>query len=491
MNAPARTPVRPGGAQKALAGAIRALLADPRSAEAKCGVDAAKSACSDEEYEAALAMVQQEQVPDAAPPATPAGALARGKLARIGRPAVMAALVALIAGGLGAYAAAASYDTVSHLAAAYKVALPRLNPIGIDGGLAGVILLDVAATWLAEPIWWLRLTARVFAAGTVAANAAAGWPDPVGVGLRVAAPVLFVVMTEAGRTLLLRGKHAAERKRKAAGREARRGDRIPRVRWLLDLRGTLAIWKRMRLWREPSYAKAVTMELERVAAIEKLSMEYGPEAWKDRAPADLVWMLTSGVRMPEALERVAGLIAGEERGRAAETELYRDRAAWRAEAAAARADAEAEVTALRADLEAVTGRLEAERETARAEAEEAARRIEVLGRKLTAAGRKRGGGNGTSGSGKPEAESTRKPEAAAAPPRPEGVPEAPPDLDAESAVLWYVDKGLSASAAGLAAGLSDSRGRQIVRKLTAPAPAGVDPVAGAGSGGSAPEAEGG
>ena len=51
--------------------------------------------------------------------------------------------------------------------------------------------------------------------------------------------------------------------------------------------------------------------------------------------------------------------------------------------------------------------------------------------------------------------------------------DAPEDLDSEARVLWYLDKGLSASAAGVAAGLTDGRGRQIAR-LRRPAPRGGD-----------------
>jgi hypothetical protein len=249
----------------------------------------------------------------AAPESPPAAAEATiGKWQARG----IAALIAAIALGLAAYAAAASYDTVSALAVTRGVSLPRLNPVGIDGGLFGIIIVDIAFTWAGSPIWWLRLAARLFAALTVAANASAGWPDPVGVGLRIAAPTLFIIIVEAGRRFLLRSRHAAEAERRAAeraerrgARERARGDRIPRMRWLLDFRGTLSIWKRMQLWREPSYAKAVSMELERLAAIEKLAMMYRPEEWQARAPADLVWMLTAGVRMSEALARVAELTA--------------------------------------------------------------------------------------------------------------------------------------------------------------------------------------
>ena len=88
--------------------------------------------------------------------------------------AAIAALIALIGLGLAAYSAAASYESVSGLAVAHHVPLPRLNPLGIDGGLFGVIVISVALIWMGVRLPWLRATARLFAAGTVAANAAAG-----------------------------------------------------------------------------------------------------------------------------------------------------------------------------------------------------------------------------------------------------------------------------------------------------------------------------
>lgn len=406
--------------------AIRGFLAAPGSARAQGEVDAAVSGCTPGEYEAAWSVVQQAEAVAAAPPAARAVTGTAGR-----RPAVMAVLVALIAAGLGTYAAAASYDTVSHLAALKGVALPRLNPIGIDGGLAGVIVLDIAATWLAEPIWWLRMTARVFAVATVAANAAAGWPDPVGTGLRVAAPVLFVVITEAGRTLLLRGRKAQERKAKAARREQRRGDRIPAVRWLLDFPGTWALWKRMRLWRESSYRAAVSTELERLAAIEKLAAAYAPEAWQEKAPADLVWMLTSGVRMAEALARAAELTAAGERDRALSAALEAERAA--------------------------RGKAEAERD-------EAERKAESLARKLAGSGtRKRSGTSVRNGKRGPGGTGTQEPEPVTAAASGTGEAEDAPDLDTEAKILDLIAKGYSASKAGVLAGKSDSYGRQVAR----------------------------
>lgn len=219
-------------------------------------------------------------------------------------------------------AAVGSWTTISGLAGEHGIRAGWLAPVEIDGGLIGVIALDIALTWARVPLWWLRLAARVFAAGTVLANAAAGWPSLVGAALHCAAPLVIVVITEAGRAALLHPARAEERKAKAEARQARdaarlarrqarqarNADPIPSVRWLLDPVGTCALWRRMKLWGETSYTTAVSMELERRAAISELTMLYGEAGWRSKVPADLVWMLTAGVRMPVALDRVRVLI---------------------------------------------------------------------------------------------------------------------------------------------------------------------------------------
>lgn len=162
--------------------------------------------------------------------------------------------------------------------------------------------------------------------------------------------------------------------------------------------------------------------------------------------------------------------------------------------AADEAAAADERTALRAELEAVRGKLDAavsERETVadelagtlggvRAELAEAVAKTEILTRKLEAATARKRRAVTARKSGRVTA---RKPDpatgSATAPEEPavtalEDEAEAPSDLDSEAKVLWYLDKGFSASKAGVAAGLTDSRGRQIAR-LRKPAPAGQDP----------------
>ena len=184
----------------------------------------------------------------------------------------VAATVTAIAVALAAYAAAASYESVSNLASNRGVPLPRLNPLGIDGGLAGVILFSIALYWVGKPVRWLRVIARLFAAGTVAANLAAGWPDPVSMGLRCAAPVLFVVLVEATYTLLV---HRDDD-----------GDAIPLARWVLAPASTWRMWRRMKLWRISSYPDALAMELSRIQATMKLSALYAGKDWPRQAAED-------------------------------------------------------------------------------------------------------------------------------------------------------------------------------------------------------------
>ena len=356
----------------------------------------------------------------------------RGRWRAIGSAAGIGAAVTLVislALGLAAYAAAASYKSVSALATRLGVPIGWLCPAGIDGGLLAIIIFDITLTIIGRPIRWLRTMGRLFAAGVVAANFAAGWPDPVGIALRLAAPMLFIVIVEAARTVLLHRHDDPDQ------------DGIPRIRWLLDFRGTFAVWRRMKLWGEKSYRRAVAMELDRIAAIEKLSVKYAPDEWTAQAPADLVWMLKAGVRMAEALASVAELVKAD-----AEQDELR---------VALDAEREARV-AMQAELDAV-----------RAQLARAVAKAEALARKRA------GNGRGGSRERKPGGAANGDRERPRATGAGDGADEAPADLDSEAKVLWYLDKGYNASQAGLKAGLTDSRGRQIAR-LAREAPKGID-----------------
>jgi hypothetical protein len=201
---------------------------------------------------------------------------------------------------LAAYGVAGSYETIFALADRKGVPLAEFVPAGIDGGLIGVILLDIVLTWIGQPLAWLRQLVRVLAAGTVAANAAAGWPDAVAVGLHVAAPLMLLAMVEAGRSVLLR---------RMAGAGGRVRDPVPLARWLLAPWPTWLLWRRTVLWQLSSYRSALHTEQEIRRAVTLLRARYG-RRWKRAAPADLVWMLRSGVFTDDACSRVHALVAG-------------------------------------------------------------------------------------------------------------------------------------------------------------------------------------
>jgi hypothetical protein len=269
-----------------------------------------------------------------------------------GAKAVLVAVIVLATAlGLAGYAAAASYMSVRGLAHKHHLPLWQVYPLSVDGGLIGVTIINLALLAIGQPLWWLRWIARLFALGTVAANAAAGWPDPVGIMLRIWPSVLFVVVVEASQAVLMRH---LKRKRKASepARKKER-DRIPLARWLLAFRSTWALWKRMKLWRIRSYSVAIRTELSRRQAEVRLAGHYAPCDWRLNAPKDLVWMLTTGVRIDEALAGVTQLIGDTGKVEAAEQAAR--------EAAGHVQELEQEVARLGDELVTANTALEAER----------------------------------------------------------------------------------------------------------------------------------
>jgi hypothetical protein len=195
---------------------------------------------------------------------------------------------------LATYGAVGSYTTVSTRAAELSVPLPELVPIGIDGGLVGVIVLDLVLAWTGHPIGWLRQPARLLTIGTVAANVSAGWPNPIAIGLHAAAPLMLLVMVEAGRAVLLR------RAGLASGIVR---DRIPCGRWILSPWRTWLLWRRMVLWHVTSYRSALEMDAQLDRARHQLATQFGSR-WRQTAPAELVWMLKMAPFAEEACARV-------------------------------------------------------------------------------------------------------------------------------------------------------------------------------------------
>ncbi|TCO45874.1 DUF2637 domain-containing protein [Actinocrispum wychmicini] len=188
------------------------------------------------------------------------------------------------------YGLAGSYVTVSELAARRGVPLAGWVPAGIDGGLIAVVVLDLVLAWIGVPVGWLRQLVRVLSVGTIAANAAGGWPDWIAVGLHSAAPLMLLAIVEAGRAVLLRRMGRANNTLR---------DSIPLVRWVLAPWRTWLLWRRMVLWQLTSYRQAVDTELELRRAMALLRTRYG-RRWRRQVPADVVWMLRTGTHVSDA-----------------------------------------------------------------------------------------------------------------------------------------------------------------------------------------------
>lgn len=190
---------------------------------------------------------------------------------------------------LAAYGAAGSYRTLAAVAAEKHLPLPELVPLGLDGGMLGVVLVDLVLTWITCPIGWLRQLVRLLALGTVAANATAGWPDPVAVGLHTAAPLMLLAMIEAARTVLLR---------RIGARTGTLRDRIPLARWCLEPWRTFLLWRRMVLWQITDYRGALDDEVRMRHVRTILRARHGSQ-WRKEVPAEWVWLLETGTNRQE------------------------------------------------------------------------------------------------------------------------------------------------------------------------------------------------
>lgn len=216
---------------------------------------------------------------------------------------------------LAAYGAAGSYSTLTDLARRNGLPLPAFVPLGIDGGLVGVVVLDLVLSWTGQPLGWLRQLARLITMGTVAANAAAGYPHPLAVGLHAAAPVMLLAMVEAGRAVLLR---------RMGAQQGMIRDHIPFARWILAPWRTTLMWRRMVLWQISSYHTAIELEHNLRYAGALLRAHHG-RRWKRKAPAAIVWRLTNGISVEEAYAAVHRLVdpsMTDARGLTADSQLH-------------------------------------------------------------------------------------------------------------------------------------------------------------------------
>ena len=210
-------------------------------------------------------------------------------------------LVIGVAAGCAAIAAigfAGSYAAVRRLAEAKQFgAFAMIFPIGIDAGILVLLALDLLLTWLRMPLALLRQVAWLLTAATIAFNAAAAWPDPIGTGMHAVIPVLFVVVVEAARHAIGRIADIS------AGRHM---DSVRMVRWFLDPISTFRLWRRMRLWELRSYDQVIALEQSRLVERARLRARYG-RRWRSKAPVSAVMALRL-TRHGRALAPVSGVL---------------------------------------------------------------------------------------------------------------------------------------------------------------------------------------
>ncbi|WP_229853287.1 DUF2637 domain-containing protein [Streptomyces violascens] len=149
-------------------------------------------------------------------------------------------------------------------------------PIGVDAGIAVLLALDLLLTWLRIPFPMLRQAAWLLTAATIGFNAAAAWPDPVGVGMHGVIPLLFVVTVEAAR-------HAVGRLAAITADRHMEGVRL--WRWLLAPLPTFRLWRRMRLWEIRTYDDVIQAEQQRLVYQARLRGRHG-RRWRWKAPIE-------------------------------------------------------------------------------------------------------------------------------------------------------------------------------------------------------------
>lgn len=194
-------------------------------------------------------------------------------------------LIAAVAAGGAAIAAigfVGSYAAVAKLAKAKQFgAFAVIFPIGIDAGILVLLALDLLLTWLRMPLAMLRHTAWLLTTATIAFNAAAAWPDPIGTGMHAVIPILFVVVVEAARHAIGRTADIT------AGRHM---ESVRMARWLLDPLSTFRLWRRMKLWELRSYDDVIRLEQSRLIERARLRARYGWR-WRRKAPVSAVMAL--------------------------------------------------------------------------------------------------------------------------------------------------------------------------------------------------------
>lgn len=248
-------------------------------------------------------------------------------------------------------------------------------PIAVDDGIIAFLALDLLLTWRRIGFPLLRYTAWALTTATIAFNAAAAWPDPIGTSMHGVIPILFVIAVEAAR-------HAIGRIADITADKHLEGPNFSR--WLLNPAGTFILWRRQRLWGIRTWDRVLKLERERRIYVAQLRRKHGRWGWRRKATAEQMLVLSlakDGMSIQEAIalpKREAEKLAEAEAKREAEA-----RAKSEAEAEA-KHKAELRNTEAEAKRRAEAAEAEAAEARARAEAEAAAEavRLEVEAKRV-------------------------------------------------------------------------------------------------------------
>ncbi|MEU0341904.1 DUF2637 domain-containing protein [Streptomyces bobili] len=194
-----------------------------------------------------------------------------------------------------------SYEAVRRLAEEKGFGwFAQIFPLGIDIGIAVLLSLDLALTWIDLKWAPLRYIAWVLTAGTVVFNSAASWPDLLGAAMHGVIPLLFIAVVEAVRNAIAKA---------AAIEDDQHMESIRLARWLLAPVPTFLLWRKMKLWELRSYEQVILLEQERLVYQARLHARFG-RRWRRKAPVEALMPLRlSQYGVPLAETAADGLAA--------------------------------------------------------------------------------------------------------------------------------------------------------------------------------------
>ncbi|WP_245879219.1 DUF2637 domain-containing protein [Streptomyces reticuliscabiei] len=194
-----------------------------------------------------------------------------------------------------------SYEAVRRLAEEKGFGwFAQVFPLGIDIGIAVLLSLDLALTWIDLKWAPLRYIAWVLTAGTVVFNSAASWPDLLGAAMHGVIPLLFIAVVEAVRNAIAKA---------AAIEDDQHMESIRLARWFLAPIPTFLLWRKMKLWELRSYEQVILLEQERLVYQARLQARFG-RRWRRKAPVEALMPLRlSQYGVPLAETAADGLAA--------------------------------------------------------------------------------------------------------------------------------------------------------------------------------------